>query len=414
MRDNPQMQQFDRDSTQIDSPLAWVMVVTAFTTCFVVFGVVYSFGAFFKPIAAEFGASRADTSAVFSITACVSNLLGVVGGHLADRFGPRRIMIAGALAMGLGLAATSMVHHLWVGYVTYGLGIGVGVACTYVPMLAVVSGWFMRRRNTALGVAVSGIGCGTLAVAPLAATLIERYGWRDSYLIMGGASAVLLIVCAFAAKAPPVATVTGHLHLLRAMRTPNFVMLYVASLLSSVAIYIPFVFLPDFAHSQGASRVGAAALVGFIGAASIAGRLGLGTIADRTGIIALYKASMLLLGLSYGLWIFSHSYSSLVLFAIVMGSAYGGMVALSPAVVAELFGVQGLGAMLGALYTSSSLSALTGPPLVGFVIDHTGSYLWAAALAGGAGVIGFFLIIPLAPDATGEISPAGLREANRG
>jgi MFS family permease len=63
--------------------------------------------------------------------------------------------------------------------------------------------------------------------------------------------------------------------------------------------------------------------------------------------------------------------------------------------VAELFGVRGLGAMLGALYTSSAISALSGPPLAGFVIDRTGSYLWAAGLAGAAGVIGFLVLLPL-------------------
>jgi MFS family permease len=193
-----------------------------------------------------------------------------------------------------------------------------------------------------------------------------------------------------------------HLHLTRAVRTPNFIMLYVASILSSIAIYMPFVFLPDFAHSHGASQVSAAALVGFIGAASIAGRLALGAIADRTGIISIYKASMLLVGLSYALWMLSNSYAVLVLFAITMGAAYGGMIALSPAVVAELFGVQGLGAMLGALYTGSSISALTGPPLAGFVIDHTGNYLWAAILGGGSGIVGFLILLPLGSAASLE------------
>jgi len=109
----------------------------------------------------------------------------------------------------------------------------------------------------------------------------------------------------------------------------------------------------------------------------------------------LYKASALVLGLSYVLWIISNSYGMLVAFALVMGSSYGGMVALSPAVMAELFGVQGLGAMLGALYSSSAISALAGPPLAGFVVDYTGSYLWAAGFAGAAGVVGFLILIPL-------------------
>jgi MFS family permease len=198
----------------------------------------------------------------------------------------------------------------------------------------------------------------------------------------------------------PAAQYGGRFHIVQAARSPDFVRLYASAMLLSVAIYVPFVYLPEFAHLKGAGQVAAAALVGLIGATSIAGRLGLGIIADRTGIIRLYKISALILGLSYTFWIVAHSYALLVVFAIVMGSAYGGMVALSPAVVAQLFGVQGLGAMLGVLYSSSAISALAGPPLAGFVIDHTGSYLGAAGIAGAAGVIGFFILIPLqAPSA---------------
>ena len=376
------------------------MAALAFMTCFVIFGVAYSFGAFFKPMATEFGANRANTSAVFAITACIYNLLGVVGGHLTDRFGPRRVMITGAFAMGIGLVATSEIERLWVVYLTYGLGVGVGVAFTYVPVLAVVGGWFAEKRNTAMGIAVSGIGCGTLLFAPFAAVLIERYGWRDAYAIMGVSAALLLTLLGALTKTPPTPIATGKLSLSRAARTPNFIYLYVSSVLASVAIYIPFVYLPEFAHSRGVSEISAASLVGFIGAASIAGRLGLGTVADRTGIIPLYKASTLILGLSYALWIVSHSYTVLVIFAVVMGSAYGGMVALSPAVVAQLFGVQGLGAMLGALYTGSAISSLAGPPLAGVLIDSTGSYLWAAAFAGASGVAAFAVLIPLERSAT--------------
>jgi MFS family permease len=140
-----------RYHAELDSSRAWMMAAMAFVTCFVIFGVVYSFGAFFKPMAEEFGASRADTSLVFSITACVYNLLGIVGGHLTDRLGPRPVVLTGAIAMGFGLIATACIDRLWIGYVTYGLGIGIGVAGTYVPMLAVVAGWFARRRNTAGG-----------------------------------------------------------------------------------------------------------------------------------------------------------------------------------------------------------------------------------------------------------------------
>src|SRR5258708_16160204 len=129
-----------------DSPRAWRMVAAAFVAMFAVYGVAYSFGAFFKPVAAEFGARRSATSAVFSITVLVWCVLGPVTGHLSDRFGPRVVVATGAIGMGLGLGLTSMIDRLWFGYLTSRLGVGIGVACAYVPMVAVVGGWVIRLR----------------------------------------------------------------------------------------------------------------------------------------------------------------------------------------------------------------------------------------------------------------------------
>ena len=157
-------------------------------------------------------------------------------------------------------------------------------------------------------------------------------------------------------------------------------------MLSSLAVFVPFVYLAAFAQLHGASEVRAAALIGFIGAASVAGRLGLGALADRFEV---------LVALAFTAWAFSGSYASLVIFTIVMGSAYGGWVVLLPAVVAELFGVEALGATLGALYSGSAISAIMGTPLAGFVIDRTGNYVWAAALAGAATITGFVVVLPL-------------------
>lgn len=395
------------DRRAIDSPYAWLMAVTAFLTCFVIFGVVYSFGAFFRPMGTEFGANRAGTSAIFAITASIYSVLGLAGGNLHDRFGPRRVMLVGAFALGAGLLATARVHSLAAAYLTYGLGVGIGVGCTYVPALAVVGGWFERQRNTAMAVAVSGIGAGTLAVAPLAAAIIQRFGWRDAYALMGIASALLLAACALVAKPAPLQVAAALRPIGPVVRAPEFALLYVGALLTSVSIYVPFVYLPAFAQSRGVSEVAAAALVGFIGAASLVGRLSFGPIAGRVGILALYRGSLLILGLSYAIWPVAHSYAMLVLFTIVMGGAYGGMVSLSPTVVAELFGVEGLGTLLGALYTSSAISALVGPPLVGLAIDRGGNYLWAAAIAGGTGVAGFGVLIPLRESPNREHPSAG-------
>src|SRR5579862_8369957 len=212
-----------------DSAQSWKMVAAAFVGLFAVYGVAYSFGAFFNPMAAEFGARRGATSAVFSITVLVWCVLGPLTGHLSDRFGPRIVVATGAVGMGVGLALTSMIDRLWVGYITYGVGVGVGVACAYVPMVAVVGGWFLRRRNTALGIAVAGIGFGTIFGAPIAAALIAHLGWRATYVVFAIASAAILIGCAFIVERPPVHVTPSRVRLADALRSPAFGFLYASS-----------------------------------------------------------------------------------------------------------------------------------------------------------------------------------------
>jgi MFS family permease len=381
----------------VDGPEGWRNVVAGFVSMATVFGVAYSFGAFFGPMAEEFGAGRSATSLVFSITAFLYFGLGIVSGPAVDRYGPRPVLLAGAAAIGTGLLLTSLVDRLWVGYVTYGLGVGIGVACGYVPMVAVVSGWFERRRSMALGIAVSGIGMGTLVVAPLAAALIDDLGWRSTYRVFGAAAAVSLVACSFVASRPPHREVVAGAPDVTAARNPAFAVLYVSGLLVSLALFLVFIFLTPFAEDHGIARVPAAALVGVVGAASVAGRLVLGGLGDRLGSVRTYRACFLVMSLSYLVWFATTTYPWLLAFAVLFGVAYGGFIALSPAVMADIFGTRAMGRLVGLQYTSAAIGALAGPPLAGLVIDATDSYRWAIGGAFALALAGWGVLGRLAP-----------------
>ena len=111
----------------VDSLKGWVAVGFAFASMFICFGVVYSFGAFFDSMASEFKAGSSATSAVFSITTFIFLTGGIVSGMVADRIGARPVLIFGGISLGLGLYLTSLVNSLWVTYITFGVGVGVGV-----------------------------------------------------------------------------------------------------------------------------------------------------------------------------------------------------------------------------------------------------------------------------------------------
>lgn len=323
-------------------------------------------------MADEFGTGKGATALLFSITSAWYFGLGLVTGRATDRFGPRVVLVVGAVFLGVGLVATSRVGSIWLGYVTYGLGAGTAVACAYVPMVATVGGWFARRRTAALGVAVAGIGAGTLIVAPLAEALIDAYGWRTAYAVLGVVGTAALLVAAALAERPPVAAASGPLDLRAVSRERGFVVLYLATVLVSFTLFVPFVFIKSYATERGIDASSAAALVGLIGASSIVGRLGLGALGGRWGPAVLLRASFALMAVSFVLWYLADSsLAMLTLFVIVLGVGYGGFIALSPAVVAALFGTADLGAILGALYTAAGVGGLAGPPLAGELIDRT-------------------------------------------
>lgn len=350
---------------------------------FTVFGVAYSFGAFFESMAEEFGTGSGATALVFSVTISLSFALAPITGRYADRLGPRPVLWVGAASLAAGLLLTTIVPNIVIGYVTYGIGVGVAVACGYVPMVSTVGGWFQAKRAAALGVAVAGIGLGTLVGSPLAAALIRATSWRTTFVIYALGGAALLIAASFVARPGPAAIKVSRLRPIgELLRVRAFFLLYAASLLVTFGLFVPFVFIASYAEARGAGEVAAAALVGLIGGASIVGRLGLGTLAVRFGATRLFRFSFLVMGLSHLVWLVAGDrYALLVLYAVVLGVGYGGFIAIAPAVVADRFGLEGMGGILGTLYTSAAVGSLFGPPLAGLLFDHLGD---AAAIAAAA------------------------------
>jgi MFS family permease len=378
-------------SHRVDSGAGWIVVGATTITLFAVFGVVYSFGAMFTAIRDEFGVGKGQAALFFSITTFIYFILGIFTGRLADRYGPRPLLLAGAVAMGTGLFLTSLVNNIILGYLTYGIGAGIGVGCAYVPMVAAVGGWFERDRTKAMGVAVAGIGVGTLVGAPLAKQLVVSYGWRTTFVVLGVGSAALLVVASLGAIRPPGAgTQEAPPPLRLLLHDRRFTWLYTSMTFLSAGLFVPMIYLDDYLEAQGKS--GGALLIGIIGAASVVGRLALGAVGAKVDLMRLYQCCVGALGASYVIWIFAGAnYTVLVLFALCMGTAYGGWIALSPAVTAHLFGPVGLGGVLGALYTSAGIGGLVGPPVIGVMIDAT-NYKTAIGLAIGLSVVSLLLL----------------------
>jgi MFS family permease len=390
----------------------WFVVAAAFAVTFVGFGCAYTFSAFVEPLQRDFAASRGSVSLVFSLAGFLYFGLGVISGPLADRFGSRLLAVGGMLLTGVGLAAASFATTLTEVYAAYGLGVGLGVGCSYVPALGAVQRWFVRRRGFASGLAVSGIGVGTLAMPPLASFLVQTMGWRDAYLILGSLAAILGGGLALLMENDPrdrglgpdgdpvrtdnPPTKPQGASVRAAITSRRFIGLYAACLIGSFGLFIPLAHLVPYAVDHKLQPSSAVLLLGMIGVGSTAGRFFLGDLADRLGrqhALLLMFAGM---AVSLVMWLFSTGFWGLSAFAFVFGVFYGGYVAVLPALVMDYFGGRNVSGIIGVLYTSVAFGTLIGPSAAGFAFDLGHSYTLPilASIAGNVIAAVIMLVLP--------------------
>jgi MFS family permease len=309
---------------------------------------------------------------------------------------------------GLGLAAASAAENLLQVYLAYGLGVGLGVGCAYVPAIGAVQRWFIRRRGFASGLAVSGIGVGTLVMPPLASLLIGMLGWRGAYLALGALAVVLGGGLAMLIEndpgrrglgpdgdPPPSHTISAKPQgaaVSEAVRSIRFVSLYAACLICSFGVFVPFVHLVPYARDHGIAPSSAVLLLGVIGVGSTAGRFFLGGLADRMG----RELSLLLMfvgmALALVIWAVATTVWPLVAFAFVYGVFYGGWVAVLPAVVMDYFGGRNVAGLIGILYTSVAFGTLVGPSAAGFAFDFSHSYTLPILLSAAANITAAIIV----------------------
>jgi MFS transporter, OFA family, oxalate/formate antiporter len=402
----------------------WLVVAAAFAVTFVGFGSAYTFSAFIGPLQKDFVASRAAVSLVFSLAGFLYFGFGIVSGPLADRWGSRRLAVIGMLLTGIGLASASAARNLTEVYAAYGLGVGLGVGCSYVPAVGAVQRWFAKRRGFASGLAVSGIGVGTLIMPPLASVLIAARGWREAYLVLGGLTAFVGVGMALMIENDPSDRGLGPdgdplpsggeprglagASLGEAMRSRRFINLYVACLICSFGVFVPFVHLAPYAVDHGIRQSVAVLLLGAIGVGSTAGRFLLGGLADRMGRRVALVMMFVGMALALAVWALSTDAWSLAAFAVAYGVFYGGWVAVLPAVVMDYFGGRNVSGTIGVLYTSVAFGTLIGPSAAGLAFDVTQSYTVPILASVCANIIAA-LIVASTPKTTDPSLDASLR-----
>jgi len=363
----------------MESRRAWVVVWATFVCLAVIFGVSYSFAAFFENFAKEFAAQRADVSWIFGLCGLVYFVLGAGGGMLADRWGPRLVCMAGMISIAIGLFLTSLAQSLTTVYLSYGLLVGLGIALVYTPSIACVQPWFNKRRGLASGIASAGVGAGTLILPVVVSYLLIEVNWREALQMMSAGVLLIGLTAGFLLKRAP--NLSGNtsgqlpgLTLSATLKTPSFKWLYMGTLLGAPVMFVPFAHISAAARDAGVPDAQAVGLVGLIGIGSLVGRFAIGWLADRMGRIKTLMLMQGLMGLSYLVWAGAQDPWMFAVFALWFGLSYGSIVSLLPAICMDLFGGRAVSAIIGTLYTGAALGNLLGPVLAGQVFDMTQSY----------------------------------------
>jgi MFS family permease len=396
---------------RVDSTRGWVVVGAAAVGAGVAFGTVYTFGAFFDAMVDDFGGGRGPTALVFGVTLLAFFGMGIVVAPLADRFGPRPLVAAGAVLLPLGLVLTSRVDTAVGGYVTYGIGVGVGGSLVIAPLFTAASGWIVQRRALALGVLATGNGLGTLILVPFAQRLIDDHGWRDAYVILALVDFVVIAAVCTVVRRPPVPPAPPAVAWMKTVAaTTAFRRLFATTLVFSIALYVAFGFVVDFATDDGVASSDAALLVGIVGASSIVGRLGLTTISGRVPAVHLLQCCLAVQPIAFSVWLLAGGdYLLLVVFAVMLGVGYGGFVALGPEVALGYFGGVGLGGVMGLVFLAFGLGGLIGPPFGGWLADSSDGSTVPIAFTVVTSVVAFALSLTMPTDA----APVGDHRAGR-
>jgi len=392
----------------------YIIVLAAFFIMALSVGAFHSFGVFFKPLVTEFGWTAAMTSGAYSISLVLVGPVGIIAGGLTDRFGPRLVLTAAGLFLGLGYLLISQIGAIWQLYLLYGVVVSIGIGSSYVPLISMAPRWFVKRRALMNGIASAGIGVG-IVIMPLVATwLISAYDWRASYAVVGGIVLALVILAAQFLKRDPSQVgllpyggeeattesvdlqATGF-SLGEAVHTSQLWVVFAIWVSAGFCSSGILVHIVPHAIELGISATSAAGILAVIGGLGIPGRIIMGSIADRIGNRSVLVTSFILMAVALFWLMIAKELGMLYLFAVIFGFGYGVVDALESPMVAELFGLRSLGAIMGIVALAYTIGSVVGPVLAGYIFDITGNYDLAFLIFAAVSIAALILALLLRP-----------------
>jgi len=382
------------------------VATTSFLALFSIVGLaLYGLPFYYDFMVRDFGWTRAQvTSGNFYSKLLIGPLFGFAAGWIVDRFGPRRMMMAGILMAGTALVGLSFTSTLGLFYFFY-LFNALGYVCGGpLPNQVLLSRWFTKARGKAMGFAYLGIGLGG-AIAPLLSNRLTQYfGWQGALRTLGILVVVIALPMALFIKESPgteakKATASESISIGGVLKSWQFYLLALGSMCSIGAVGGTYQNLKLFltgdlfrGSSPQAAQSAAAYVLSLILISSLCGRLLMGWLADRFPKKYVMLLIYLIVAGSIPLLFIASAPAALYLFAVLFGIGLGGDYMIIPLMAAEIFGVRIMGRLMGVVLTADGVAEALAPTLVASLRDRTASYatgfsvLIALALVGAAAV----------------------------
>ncbi|MFC1884389.1 MFS transporter [Thermodesulfobacteriota bacterium] len=391
------------------------IVAAGFVIQAVCFGSLFTYGLFFREFQAEFEWSRTVISGAWSLAFFIMGPVGILAGRLNDRIGPRIIIISTGISLGIGYILMSTMDKPWQLYLYFGMLVCMGFGAHDVITLSTVARWFVKRRGMMSGIVKVGTGVGQLLIPMIVIWLINSYGWRSSYAIMGSAAIVIFTAAALALRRDPYEMgfmpdgckdepekeceqrEDPGVSFKTAVKSGQFWALCLAELAAFTCLLTIVVHIVPHATDLGLSSGSAGSIISIIGGASMLGRILIGSANDRIGgkrsLIICFSVllfSLVWLQCAGAPWM-------LFVFGVVCGFAHGGFFTIMSPTVAELFGTRAHGVLFGIVLSWGTLGGAAGPLLAGHFFDVKGNYNEVFMVLIGMAALGLTAALMLKP-----------------
>lgn len=377
----------------------WMVVVGAFISIGFSYAFPKSITVFFKEIEVIFDVTSSQVSWISSIMLACMYGGGPISSILVNKFGSRAVVMTGGCISGVGLVAASFCNSIEALYFWIGVVGGLGLSFNLNPALTMIGKYFYKRRPIANGLAMAGSPVFLSTLAPINTWFYDKFGWRGSFLILGG---LLLNCCVAGALMRPIGpkpkppektterrtvmqTINSFIDL-SLFKHRGFLLYIMGNIIMFFGLFTPLVFLSNYAKSIDIPKEKAAFLLSTLAFVDMVARPSMGIVANtkwiRPRIQYYFAVSVLFNGVCHLCAPISTDYTGFVIYSLFFGFAFGWLSAVLFETLMDLVGAQRFSSAVGLVTIIECGPVLLGPPLLGKFKDIYNDYRYTYQACG--------------------------------